>query len=351
MDPRPHTTMSGVELDAVYGPADAERPGEFPYTRGPVRLDVPLAAVDHAPVRRLRHRRGHQRALPGAARRGRERPLDRVRHAHAARPRLRPRAGGRRGRTRRRRGRHPRRHGAAVRRHRPRRRQHVDDDQLRRDHPAGDVRGARRPARRRPGAPRRHDPERHPEGVPGAEGVRVPAAPVDAARHRRRALRHRRAPPLASGVDLRLPHPRGGLDGRAGARVHARQRLRLRRVGARDRPRRRRVRAPAQLLLQRARRLLRGDRQVPRRPAHLGAVDARRLRRARADARSSCASTPRPRASRSPRSNPRSTSRASRSRRWPRCSAARRACTPTRTTRRSRCPRNGPRASRSAPSR
>src|SRR5215475_4745120 len=35
MDPRPHTTMSGIELDAVYGPADAERPGEFPYTRGP----------------------------------------------------------------------------------------------------------------------------------------------------------------------------------------------------------------------------------------------------------------------------------------------------------------------------
>ena len=27
--------MSGIELDAVYGPADAERPGEYPYTRGP----------------------------------------------------------------------------------------------------------------------------------------------------------------------------------------------------------------------------------------------------------------------------------------------------------------------------
>src|SRR6478735_362786 len=35
MDLRPRTTMSGIELDAVYGPADAERPGEFPYTRGP----------------------------------------------------------------------------------------------------------------------------------------------------------------------------------------------------------------------------------------------------------------------------------------------------------------------------
>ena len=97
---------------------------------------------------------------------------------------------------------------------------------------------------RRPRAPRRHDPERHPEGVPGAEGVHLPAAAVDATRGRRRALRHRRAPPLASGVDLRVPHPRGRFDGRAGARVHARQRVRLRGVGARRRTRRRRVRAP-----------------------------------------------------------------------------------------------------------
>jgi methylmalonyl-CoA mutase N-terminal domain/subunit len=28
-------TMSGVPVDAVYGPADAERPGEYPFTRGP----------------------------------------------------------------------------------------------------------------------------------------------------------------------------------------------------------------------------------------------------------------------------------------------------------------------------
>jgi methylmalonyl-CoA mutase, N-terminal domain len=29
------TTMSGVELDAVYGPSDGEFPGQWPYTRGP----------------------------------------------------------------------------------------------------------------------------------------------------------------------------------------------------------------------------------------------------------------------------------------------------------------------------
>ena len=41
-------------------------------------------------------------------------------------------------------------------------------------------------------AARRHAPERHPEGVPGAEGVRLPAAPVGAARHRRDRVSARR---------------------------------------------------------------------------------------------------------------------------------------------------------------
>ena len=77
-----------------------------------------------------------------------------------------------------------------------------------------------------------------------------------------------------------LPHPRGRLDRRAGARVHAEERLHLRRVGARARARRRRVRAAPLVLLQRAPRLLRGDREVPRGPPHLGARDARQVRRA-----------------------------------------------------------------------
>ena len=77
----------------------------------------------------------------------------------------------------------------------------------------------------------------------------------------------------------RLPHPRGRLDGRAGAGVHAQGRPDLRRAGDRARPRRRRVRAAPELLLQRADRLLRGDRQVPRRAAHLGARAARDVRR------------------------------------------------------------------------
>src|SRR5256714_15539194 len=37
MEPRDadFTTMSGVPLEPVYGPADGERPGAYPYTRGP----------------------------------------------------------------------------------------------------------------------------------------------------------------------------------------------------------------------------------------------------------------------------------------------------------------------------
>ena len=54
------------------------------------------------------------------------------------------------------------------------------------------------------------------------------------------------------------------------------------------------VRAGAELLLRRAHRLLRGDRQVPRRPADLGPLDARRLRRHDRPRRSGCGSTPRP---------------------------------------------------------
>src|SRR4051794_29784750 len=35
MPERDFSTYSGIEVDPVYGPADAERPGEWPYTRGP----------------------------------------------------------------------------------------------------------------------------------------------------------------------------------------------------------------------------------------------------------------------------------------------------------------------------
>ena len=79
----------------------------------------------------------------------------------------------------------------------------------------------------------------------------------------------------------RVPHPRGRIERRAGARLHARQRHRLRRGRARRRPRGRRLRAAPVVLLQRAQRRVRRGRQVPRGAADLGDAHARALRRAR----------------------------------------------------------------------
>ena len=157
----------------------------------------------------------------------------------------------------------------------------VDDDQLAGGDLARVLRVRRRGAGRlaRPAA--RDDPDGHPQGVHRAEGVHLPAGAEHAARdgHGRVLLAGDAA--VASDLDQRLPHPRGGLDGGAGARVHARRRLHLCRVGDRARPRRRRLRAAVVVLLQRASRLLRGDREVPRGAADLGDADARQVRRRR----------------------------------------------------------------------
>ena len=82
----------------------------------------------------------------------------------------------------------------------------------------------------------RHDPERHPQGVLRAGELHLPAAAVDAADHRHVPLRVGAAAALQHHLDLRLPHPRGRLDGGAGARLHARERHRLRRGGDRGGP-------------------------------------------------------------------------------------------------------------------
>ena len=95
-------------------------------------------------------------------------------------------------------------------------------------------------------------------------------------------------------LDQRLPHPREGLLGRAGGRLHALQRDRLRRGGARPRPRDRRVRPPPRLLLQLPQQRLPGGRQVPRRAADVGGDRPRPLRLREPEARRRSASTPRP---------------------------------------------------------
>ena len=102
----------------------------------------------------------------------------------------------------------------------------------------GGAGGPRRPARR-------HDPDRHPQGVHRPEGVVLPDRAGDAPRHRHDRVVHRRDAPMAPDLDLGLPHPRGGLNGAAGAGIHAQGRLHVRRARDRARPRRRRLRAAA----------------------------------------------------------------------------------------------------------
>ena len=125
-----------------------------------------------------------------------------------------------------------------------------------------------------------------------------PPRAVAAHRHRHLRVLRARAAELEHDLDQRLSHPRGRLDGGAGGRVHVRQRDRLRAGGDRRRARRQPLRPAALVLLQRAQRLSRGDREVPRGAAAVGADHARPVRRDATRARSSCASTRRPPAAR-----------------------------------------------------
>ena len=156
--------------------------------------------------------------------------------------------GARRGRQGRRRHRHARRHGGPVRRHRPRRGHHVDDDQRARRPSlmAMYVAVAEKQRRRRRAAS---------AGTIQNDILKEYQAQKEYVFPPRPSMRlvtdlirftHRRDAPVAPGLDLRLPHPRGGLDGGAGAGLHrwptgsptSRRRM------ARG-PRRRRVRAAA----------------------------------------------------------------------------------------------------------
>ena len=112
-------------------------------------------------------------------------------------------------------------HGDAVRGDPARRGVDVDDDQLAGGDPARVLRLRGRGAGRAARAAARDGADGHPQGVHRAEGVHLPAGAVDAARRRTCSSSARASAADASGLDLRLPHPRGRLDGGAGARVHA----------------------------------------------------------------------------------------------------------------------------------
>ncbi len=143
---------------------------------------------------------------------------------------------------------------------------------------------------------------------------------------------------LAPGVDQRLPHPRGRLDGGAGAGVHARRRHRLRRGGV-ERGLAVDDFAPRLSFFFNLHNDFLEEIAKLRAARRLWATDhARALRRQEP----ALAAAPHARAdggrARSPRSSRSTTSCASPCRRSPACSAACSRCTPTRWTRRWRCP-------------
>ena len=87
----------------------------------------------------------------------------------------------------------------------------------------------------RVGEAARHGPERRAQGVRGARQLHLPARADDAADHRHLRVLPRERPEVEHDLDLRLPHPREGLLGGPGGRLHALQRDRLRRGRARAR--------------------------------------------------------------------------------------------------------------------
>ena len=140
--------------------------------------------------------------------------------------------------------------------------------------PAAALRAGRRGTGRPVPETARHGPERRAEGVHGARQLHLPARADDAPDHRPLRVLPRERAEMEHDLDLRLPHPREGLLGRAGGGVHALQRDRLRRGGARAGAEDRRVRAAARLLLQLPQQRLPRGRQVPR-----GAPDVGQNRR------------------------------------------------------------------------
>ena len=78
----------------------------------------------------------------------------------------------------------------------------------------------------------RHAADRHLQGVHRPEGVALRARAAPAPDRRPDGVLRREDPGVQAALGLRLPHPRGRLDGRAGARVHPGRRLRLRRARA-----------------------------------------------------------------------------------------------------------------------
>ena len=200
-------TMSGIPLEPVYGPADAEFPGQYPYTRGPypsmyrsklwtMRMFAGFGTADDTNWRFRQILQAGGDGLSTAFDMPTLMGLDSDD----------PLSDGEVGRC-----------GVAVD-------TLADMEDLYRgidlgtittsmtiNSPAavdlGHVRGAGGDGGHAACVARGHAAERHLEGVPGSEGVRVPAPAVDAARARRDQFHCGRDAEVALDLDLGVPHP------------------------------------------------------------------------------------------------------------------------------------------------
>ena len=235
-----------------------------PVPARPLLDDVRDAPVDDPPVCGFLDRRGVQRILPPQPGRRAEGSVGGIRPCYAPRLRRRPPArGGRRGQSRRvdllGRG-----HEGTVQRHSARQDVGVDDhERCRAAHPGilhRDGSGAGLHAR--PAG--RYDPERHPQGVHGAQHLYISARVLDADHRRHLRVHLEEHAQVQLDLDLGVPHAGGRRHGRHRAGLHAgrrtgvpARRYQRRHVGGRLRP-------PPVVLLGNRHEPLHGDRQDAR---------------------------------------------------------------------------------------
>ena len=110
-------------------------------------------------------------------------------------------------------------HEGAVRRDPAREGQRLDDDERGGDPDPRQLHRRRRGAGGGAGGAVGDDPERHPEGVHGAEHLRVSARALDADRLGHHRLHRARDAEVQLDLDLRLPHAGGRREPGAGARA------------------------------------------------------------------------------------------------------------------------------------
>ena len=165
------------------------------------------------------------------------------------------------------------RHADAVLRHPARPDDRVDDHERRGAADHGALHRRRRGTGRAAGKARRHDPERHPQGVHGPQHLHLSARTI-ASHHLRHLRLHLGAhAEVQLDLDLRLSHAGGRRDAGPRARLHARRRRRIRARRHQGRPRRRQVRPSPVVLLGHRHELLHGGGQDAGRAPAVGQAD------------------------------------------------------------------------------